>query len=188
MYWFVFSALAFGGELLIDARIPTAIYIDGQPFVQLSQPGKVEFDVADGEHKIVIMTNGYPNERTITIGKEPAHLLVGRSGISFGKAEVVVPTQSNTGLSSTIELRSTSRLPLMIYIGEEKHILAAKATKELEIAAGEHTISVRNDAGTAIFASGVIVTDGEHQVIVQLSEGRVPEVSGEGSQYLPSSR
>jgi hypothetical protein len=187
MYLFLLSSLAFSGELHIDARIPTAVYIDGQAFVELSQPGTAQFDIANGEHKLVIMTNGNPSERMVTIGDTPAQLLVGRSGISIGEAEVVVRAQAETGLSSTLELRSTSKLPLMVYIGQEKHVLPAKATKVLEVKAGQHSISVRNDSGTAIFASGAIVTDGEHRVIMQLSEGRVPEISGEGSQYLPSS-
>ena len=188
MVWILLSCLALSGELFIDARIPAAVYLDGQAFVELSQPGKAEFVVSEGDHKLVVMTNGNPTERMITIGKEPALLLVGRSGISIGEAEKPPQKKEETGLSNEVELRSTSKLPLMIYLGNDRHILAAGATKLLELLAGEHDLSIRNDAGTAIFASGTLITDGENRVIIQISEGRVPEVAGEGAEYLPANR
>jgi hypothetical protein len=188
MYWILLSGLASGGELHIDARIPAAVYLDGQAFVELSQPGTAMFVVPDGEHKLVIMTNGNPTTRMITIGLEPAQLLVGRTGITVGMAEQRPAKKPASTAINEVEFRSTSKLPLMVYIDEDRHILAAGATKLLDLQAGEHSLSVRNDSGTAIFATGTLITDGVNRIIVQFSEGRVPEVSGEGAQYLSVSQ
>jgi len=188
MHWLLLSCLAHGGELLIDARIPAAVYLDGQSFVEMSQPGKAEFTVSNGEHKLIVMTNGNPTERIINISAEPTQLLVGKSGISVGIAEVLPTKDIETAASNEIEFRSTSKLPLMVRLGEDRHILPAGATKRLDVEAGEHAITIRNDSGTAIFASGVLITDGKNRIIVQVSEGRLPEVSGKGAEYLPANQ
>ena len=184
MLLLVLSSLAFGETLLVEAKIPTALYVDGQAFVEFSRPGRAEFEVAAGEHKLVIMTNGNPTERVVNIGPTPTRLVVGRTGISLGAAETMEPSTPEAGATTTVELRSTSRLPLLITVDDERYVLAPGATKSLTIANGDHAFKVRNDAGTAIFATGTLALKGTTDVIVQLSEGRVPEVAGDGAEFF----
>ena len=184
MLVYLLCALAFGETLYIDAKIPAALYIDGQAFVEFSQPGRAEFAVAAGEHKLVIMTNGNPTERTVNFDTSATRLVIGRTGISVGEAAARPQPKEDAEGTTTVELRSTSRLPLLITLGDDRHMLAAGATKALSLNAGDHPIKVRNDAGTAIFATGTLRVHGTHEVVLQLSEGRVPEVSGDGAEFV----
>jgi hypothetical protein len=186
MIWLTYCSLALSGQLLIDARVPSALYVDSQAYVQLSQPGLAEFTVSEGEHKLIILTNGNPTERVVTFTNEPVKLLIGRTGITIGSAEVKETPSADTKQVNQVELRSTSRLPLLITIGPDRYILAAGGTKVLTISSGEHPISIRNDNGTAIFATGTLILKGSDNIVLQLSEGRVPEVTGDGVEFLSS--
>ena len=108
MLLLLLSSLAFGDTLVIDAKIPAALYIDGSAVVEFSQPGRAEFHVSSGEHKLVVMTNGNPTERIVNFADQPTTLIIGRTGISLGASEVVADTVASPGAVSAVELRSTS--------------------------------------------------------------------------------
>ena len=184
MLLLLLGSLAFAETLLIDAKIPAALYIDGQAIVEFSYPGRAEFSVAAGEHKLVIMTNGNPTERLVKFTEVPTRLVIGRTGISLGAAKVNPTKSEPTDSVTAVELRSTSRLPLMVTIDNDQHLLAAGATTAIELTPGEHSLKVRNDSGTAIFATGTLNVHGGQPVILQLSEGRVPEVAGSGAVFV----
>jgi hypothetical protein len=53
----------------------------------------------------------------------------------------------------------------------------------LPLPVGEHPMSLRSSDGTSVFARGVLTVSGGKDLVVQVTEGLMPETSGEGISF-----
>lgn len=168
------------GLLQIDARLPAEVLVDGRPLAELYQAARIELEVPAGEHTLKVYTNGNPEEIEISV---PAGgslgVLVGRTGTSIDKnvADSLVAADAPV----PIQLRMNDSIGARVTVNRERIHIEPHAQIELELPVGPHQISVRSKDGTVVWASGTLHVDGPDAVVVQLSEGRLPEVSGKGS-------
>jgi hypothetical protein len=59
-----------------------------------------------------------------------------------------------------------------------RHHLSGGDRITLTLAPGPHAMSVRSQDGTSVWAAGTLSVSGGAPVIVQIAEGRMPEVGG----------
>src|SRR5687768_9418771 len=72
-----------GGPMVVEAKVPVEIMVDGAKLAQLWYPGTAKFEIVGGKHVIRMYVDGNPQHANIEVlpGQE-THVLVGRSGIS----------------------------------------------------------------------------------------------------------
>jgi len=166
------------GSLVIDARVPVEVLVDGHKMVQLYTSGHVKLNVAPGHRRLRIYVNGTPEEHAIEILPTGAALvIVGRTGITTGQTSPAVIAQDGT--LAQIRFRSVGAVASQIRLGERRIMVQPDEIQPVEMAPGKHNISIRSSDGTAIWATGVLTLDGG-EVVIQIAEGRLPEVTGDG--------
>ena len=164
--------------LLIDAKLPAEILVDGHKLGQLWAPARVSFTVKPGAHQLRIYTHGKPNDLSIALPPgDGLTVVVGRSGLS---SEALPTDQRPTTGIVPVEFRVVGGAPAMLRFADTKHTIAQGDRLTLDLPSGTHALSVRSGDGTVIWASGRLTVEGGNQMVVQLAEGRMPEVSGEG--------
>jgi hypothetical protein len=143
---------------------------------QLWYPGTARFDIVAGAHVVRVYVDGTPRDVNVDIqpGHE-THVLVGRSGISVTKAETEAPGPVD---AVSVELRVVGGGAAQIRMDGERHHLSGGDRLTLSLSPGPHAMSVRSSDGTAIWAAGTLSLTGGAPVIVQIAEGRMPEVGG----------
>ncbi len=167
------------GRLVVEARIPFELAVDGRKLAQLFTSGRVVFDIKPGKRDIRIYTNGSPEDMVIEfMPNAETVMIVGRTGITTGQ-----PRHETSDLDidtvTQVNFRAAGTLGSQIRIDGERFTVHPDAETPMEIASGTHEISVRSVDGTAIWASGVLTLTGG-DVVVQIAEGRLPEVTGGG--------
>ncbi|MEQ1504762.1 MAG: hypothetical protein ABMB14_21165, partial [Myxococcota bacterium] len=165
-------------ELVVDAKIPVEILLEGVKLGQLYYPGEVTFRVVAGHHTVRLYTNGQPTDLPLDLTTgHPTRILVGRTGVTTGApAEGSAPAA--TGPSS-VEFRFVGGGAAQVRVEATSHPVEPGRPFTLELAPGVHPMSVRSTDGTVIWATGTLeVATG--RVVVQVTEGRMPEVSGDG--------
>lgn len=202
--WCILSLLvAYGGEVIIDAKIPAHVAVDGAVVAEIYTEGVLRLPLADGRHTLGITTGGTPSSHEIEVGGTPVVVLVGRSGTSIGAAgasaapEPVAGVEPEAGAEPApaapvgpvpVRFRTAGRARVLVQIGTRRFTIAPGAGIEVELAPGEHIVSVRNPDGTQVFARGVLTLTGGSDLVVQVAEGRVPETSGDGVAFYATSR
>lgn len=169
------------GVVLVDTRLPAEIRLDATTIAQLFQAGKLEFPATAGPHTITAIISGAPQQLEIQVpppGRR-AVVLVGRTGLT-ARAEDLPASDASI---VPVEIRTSGEDTVSVRIDDKKWELWPGRTLQLDLAPGPHSLSVRNRDGTVIWASGTLSLVGGEPVIVQLSEGRMPEVSGAGSRF-----
>jgi len=169
--------LADMGRLVIESRVPTEVLVDGHKMMQLFTSGTSMFDVRPGKRRVRVYTNGNPQDLVVEIMPTgETILIVGRTGITTGQRTAA---ENPTDAVAKISFRAAGDIASQIRLGKERFTVQPDTIYPLELAAGRHDISVRSADGTAIWASGVLTLDGG-KVVVQVAEGRLPEVTGDG--------
>lgn len=163
------------GTVHIDAKLPAEVLIDGIKLAQVFAPGKVTFDVVPGQHLLRVYTHGKPHDlpMNITAGSDLS-VVVGRTGLS---SDEVVSDTTPAGIVP-VEFRVLDGMASMIRIAGAKHTVPQGERLTVELPTGVHPISVRSSDGTIIWANGRLTLEGSDGVVVQVAEGRLPEVSG----------
>jgi hypothetical protein len=164
--------------LVVDAKLPAEILIDGHKLGQLWAPARVSFTLPPGDHLLRVYTHGEPHDLPLTLPEgDGLAVVVGRSGLTAEKlpagdhvASGIVP----------VEFRVLGGAPAMVRFADARHTIPQGDRLTLDLPVGTHTVSVRSGDGTVIWASGRLTVGGDEKVVVQLAEGRMPEVSGEG--------
>lgn len=171
------------GFLVFDAHLPAEVLVDGEPVAQLYRAARVRVEVPAGIHRVRVYTNGSPNDLEVVVpagGELP--VLVGRMGLSVDPKSkpVGAPTDVVAG-DIPVQVRMSDRTGARLLIDKKRYTVTAGKQLELQLPTGEHDLSVRSEDGTVVWATGTLKVDGPDPVIVQLSEGRLPEVSGRGA-------
>ena len=163
--------------LFVDAKVPVEVRLEGVKLGELYFPGQVRWDVSPGPHALRLYTNGNPTELPLdfVVGRE-VHVLVGRTGVSTSEQLVAAPA----GGPSTIEFRLVGQGSAQIRLDSKPTALGPGEKVSLTVPSGNHPLSVRSGDGTVIWASGNLEVGGG-PVVVLIAEGRMPEVSGQGS-------
>src|SRR5262245_4592345 len=74
--------------LVVDAKVPVEILLEGVKLGQLYFPAEVTWLVTPGPHVVRIYTNGNPTDVPIDLsGGEGTRIVVGRTGISIASPE-----------------------------------------------------------------------------------------------------
>ncbi len=176
---------ALAGEVVLHAEVPAEIAVDGQPTAQLFRAGRLHLDVPDGERRITVLVGGSPTHLRLQVdGVAATHVVVGRTGIST-RREVRVDPEAGP---ATVELRAVGREGLTVILGDRRIRLAPGDQQVLELPAGRHTAQLRSGDGLAIYATGLLDIQGPGPIVVQVSEGRAPEVVGVGGAWRPPER
>lgn len=167
------------GTLVIDAKVPTEFTVDGHKVAELLWAGEFRVQVTSGERKVRAWVAGNVRDLTVDIPPEGvAVVVVGRTGLSAGDAAPV----GDVG-PVAVEIRVVGSEPVTIRLDDQKMTVDAGESRKLTLAAGRHSLSVRNASGTVVWATGEIQVDGTSPIVLQLTEGRAPEVSGTGAFY-----
>ena len=186
MLWSLLIAIASAQGLAIDANVPVEIHVEGHPVAQLFYPAHLEMAYPAGPLHLVLVLNGNAKPLDIEIPEEgQAHLLIGRNGITTSNT---APPSAIPAGPVNVQFRVPGQESLQIRIGNERHVVQPAAKLDLSLAAGHHPIEIRNGQGTTIWARGSLHIGLGDDVIVQLSDGRTPEVVGSGSRFVPETR
>ena len=173
-----------GGILFVDAKVPTELLVDGVKLAQLWFPGEVSFRINEGPHQLRVYTYGNPSDFPITISEGvQTRVLVGRTGITLpvdaaGEAPTAATT-ADDGDTVKVEFRSVGG-GTMVRLGKERMRLANGERSQVGLAPGSYSMSVRSFDGTVVWAKGTLEVPQGGPLIVQLAEGRLPELSGGG--------
>ena len=174
-------AIAALGELAFDIRLPAEIELDGQTLVKTFGTGRYTTDAVVGAHRLRVYLNGRPHSLDIEVTDVArTTVMIGRNGLSSTNELIDLPDES--GLAS-VEFRVLGREDLTLVLGAERTRLVPGKRHRVELPVGEHEIAVRNGHGTVVWASGTLSLTQARPVVVQLTEGRMPEVSGSGSSF-----
>jgi hypothetical protein len=175
---------AAAGELIVHAEVPTELAIDGQPTAQLFRPGRLHVQAPDGDRRVTVLVNGTATHLRLVVGGAPTHLVVGRTGITTRTQ----PADEQPDGIALVELRAVGREGVRLTVGEHRFRLAPGDQQVIELPTGRYPAELRSGNGLAIFASGVLDVRGVGPIVVQVSEGRAPEVIGSGSAWRPTDK
>lgn len=172
------------GEFVADVKVPARLSIDGEIVAEVYRESLLRVPYPDGDHKLVVTTEGVPKTFPITIDPDvPVVVLVGRSGTTVGSDDPA-PRPMAVG-ESNVRFRVSGRDRLMVQVGKQRILVSPGSGVSLSLAAGEHDLSVRSPDGTTIFTRGVLTVSGGTDLVVQLAEGKLPETAGEGLTFNP---
>jgi hypothetical protein len=171
------------GQLMFDTRLPAEIRVDGHTVAQLYLGGRLTVNASIGPHEVMVLTNGTPRHVAVDVPRVgTAVVMVGRTGITTGLRDAEL---AEAGSLTPVELRVAGDQDVMVQIGDQRWRINARASKGIEVPIGVHTISVRSGNGTVVWATGTLELASAGPVVLQLAEGRMPEVSGQGSAFHP---
>lgn len=169
---------AVASTLHIDSKLAAEVLVDGVKLAQLYGPARLDLTVAPGDHLLRVYTHGQPHDLPLRLPEgEEVTVVVGRSGLS--SAAVVGASAPVSGVVP-VEFRVVGGAPAMLRFSDARHTIANGDRLTLDLPVGSHDVSIRSGDGTVIWAVGRL-TVGGGEMVVQLAEGRVPEVSGGGS-------
>lgn len=185
MWTLLFLSAAFAGEVVIDVKLPARLSLDGELVAEVYREGVLRLPVKDGPHQLVVTTGGMPSSFQVDVGPRPTVVIVGRSGISVSQddQEQVVPMGD-----AQVRFRSAHNERLMVQVGNQRVVVSAGDGILIPLPVGEYPMTVRNPDGTSIFARGMLQVRGGADLVVQISEGMLPETSGEGVAFHPGGR
>ncbi len=167
-----------GGRLVVQTKLPAEVLVDGAKLAQIWAPATVMFDIEAGPHELRVYTQGEPTNLPIVLkaGKELS-VVVGRTGITLEESAVAsAPADAAT---VPVEFRCVGA-PLQIRLDRERLQLAEGDKVSVDLAPGRHEMSVRNAAGTVMWATGTLEVQPRRGLVVQVSDGRMPELFGPG--------
>ena len=166
------------GTLVIDARVPTEVLVDGHKVMQLFTSATTELRVRPGNRRLTIYLNGTPQEHSIDIQPTGSSLvIIGRTGVTTGQRNA--PSTSDASEIAVVHFRAAGDVASQVRINGKIVKVQPQEVSPMELPSGRHDISFRSLDGTAIWATGVLSLDGG-EVVVQIAEGRLPEVVGDG--------
>jgi len=190
MWILLFAQFALAGTVVIDARVPVEVWIDGALIGELAAPAQLYVEAPTGAVAVTLLIGGQPQKETVQVpevGK--ALVIVGRTGVTTGTIEPEVAAAAAGGAaaapdpsatSSLVEFRSAAREDVLLVVGKERVTLAPGTTRKFDLTHGTTQLSLRDSSGTVVWAHGTLDVVGDG-LIVQVADGRLPEISGAGS-------
>jgi hypothetical protein len=160
--------------LTFDCKVPAEILVDGMKVGQLWFPGEATWRVSPGKHLVRVYVAGTPQDYPVELDARAARtFLVGRTGTTVSDTVAAAPVSG----PARVGLRVVGVQGAQVRIDGRREVLQAGAELALDLPPGPHALSVRSLDGTAVWSTGTLEVSGG-PVVVQISEGRVPEVSG----------
>ncbi len=174
----VVEAPAFG-HLRVDARVPVELLVDGHRLAELVLPAELRVEVPAGSRVLRAYINGTPQDMTIDVPSEGEMVvIIGRTGLTAGVAGVAAPSAPVGPV--LVEIRVVGSEPIQVRVDRQKLQVGVGDTASVTLTPGAHEVSIRNSAGTVIWATGTLDVEGTAPMILQIAEGRAPEISGPG--------
>jgi hypothetical protein len=179
-------ATAVAGEVVIDARVPAEIEVERQKWATLLRPGVVRFSASPGTLAMVVYVDGDPQPVAVTVpATGAATVLIGRSGVTGGVDVKVGAAAADAVVGpAAVEVRNSGARPVMVRVDGVAYTIDPRSPLSWSMPAGIYRFEVRDVAGRAVWARGRLQVGGG-PVVVQVSEGRFPEVSGDRSTFTP---
>lgn len=172
---------AFAGELVVDAKVPVRVAVDGELLAEVHREGVLHLPLADGLRGVVLTVAGNAQRYEVQIGDQPSRILVGRTGVTV---DAVAPAVAIPQGEATVRFRTAGKERLLVQVDRQRVLVSPGVGIALPLSTGDHAISIRNPDGTQIFARGTLIISSGGDLLVQIAEGRVPETSGEGLQFV----
>ncbi|MBX2798812.1 MAG: hypothetical protein KTR31_14145 [Myxococcales bacterium] len=166
--------------LVVDSKVPAEVLVDGQKLAQLWAPGEVAFQIIPGAHALRLYTNGDASDFPLVLaaGGE-VRVMVGRTGISLDDSADPTAASDDEAQTVPVEFRTMGR-GVQLRLDRQRITLTEGERKSVELAPGNHRLSVRSQDGTVIWANGTLEVQRGASLVVQVAEGRMPELSGSG--------
>lgn len=169
------------GWLKVDARVPTELYVDGHLVAELVYPAELRLSVPAGQRALRAWVHGSARNLSVDVPVEgEANVLVGRTGVTAGSPTAAAPQVTGP---AEVQVRVVGDDAVQVRIGHERWQVGPGEVVRLTLAQGAHDLSVRNLAGTVIWATGLLDVGGP--MVLHIAEGRAIEVSGPGG-FHPS--
>lgn len=182
MHWFLLASAAMAGNLVVEAKVPVEVWVADRMIGELAQPAELHVDAEPGPTKVVLMVGGEPTTLEVDVPAEgSARVLVGRTGITTGQQ--AAPERGDAA-AHRVEFRSSASEALVLVVADDRHTLSPRETLALDLPPGKHPLSLRNQNGTVVWAHGTLIVDGAG-LVVQLADGRMPEIAGSGGSFTP---
>lgn len=180
--WWLSPCVAFAGQVLVHAEVPVDVFDHDVPLARLYVPSTVSLELPVGERELKLWVDGKPHVVAFVIPPTgPVVLVVGEGGIS-----VPAHPPDVVGVApGPIEFRVVGKVPVTLMLDDQRLRLQPGDVYRVDLRDGRHTLGVRDASGTVIWARGSLELSGPRAVVVQLGEGRMPEVAGSGGLYVP---
>jgi hypothetical protein len=184
LYLAICTSLA--GELVLDAKVPAALTVDGLVQAQLYYPGRLAVSVDAGEREVVVTVAGKPTPFTLVFGEQDRQvILAGRTGITVGEVKQMATVDAAAAVPVQVQLRATGPAPVMVQIGRERFVVDPRNQVNVELTSGEHPMRILSIDGMMVYARGTVVIGTGQDMVIHVKEGSVPEVAGEGLVFRP---
>jgi hypothetical protein len=185
MLLFITAALA--AEIIVDAKVPITLRVDGVTAAELRLPGSARVEVPAGDHRIVLVAGTEEHDWTVSlVDGTPVHLMAGRGGVSMSLPD---PGEAPVAAGpSDVRFVVVGPVALMVFIDRQRVLVEPGAGRLVPVAVGQHEVSVRSADGAEVYARGVLRVDGGAGLMVQLAEGRLPETNGAGVTFVAGNR
>lgn len=181
--WFILCVtVALGGDVVVDAHVPTDVFMGETALARMFVPSVLTLPMAAGRQELKFWIDGSPHPIFIDVPEQGAiTVLVGKSGITSNAQAVP------EGAIGPVEFRVTGKQAVMLVVDDLRYHLGPQDALKIDLADGTHHMDVRDAMGTVIWARGSFTVNDPRGVVVQVSEGRMPEVGGSGGAFLPDS-
>lgn len=179
--WTCFVAAALAGELVVDALVPVEIRQGQQTLAQLYFPAQLHLEADPGKTSLIFVVNGTPVPIDVDIPAEGSTVVVvGRTGITTGQrlADAAPPP--------SFEIRATGDTAVTVVLDGQRIAMRPGESRIVPNQTALHQIGLRDSTGTVVWAHGTLVITGVGPHVVQVSEGRLPVVSGIGGRFDPT--
>lgn len=165
------------GTVVVDARLAAEISDGGQKLAQLYVPGIYTVTLPAGHRSLYVWIGGVPTEVPVDVPVGgTVRVVVGRNGTT---TSMEAPREAIAGMVH-LELHAVDA-PIQVRLGNQREVIRAGEQVALDLPSGSLPFTVRSPDGTAIWANGTLDLRVGEPVIVVMSEGRLPEVSGDGA-------
>jgi hypothetical protein len=171
------------GEIVIQTRLPVEVVLDDAHLATLLAAGELIVPAEAGPHKLTLWVGGNPRDIQLDV-PSTGHVAVavGRAGVT---TDVLPDAQPDPATPAVVALRCTGVETLQVVLGTERYTLDPGVNTTVSLAAGKYPLSLRNDAGTVVWADGTLVLEPGGTVVVHVADGRAPEVLGRGGVFRP---
>lgn len=181
--WFILCVtVALGGDVVVDAHVPTDVFQGDTALARMFVPSVLTLPMAAGRQELKFWIDGDPHPVFVDVPEEGSiTVLVGKNGITSNAQALP------QGAIGPVEFRVMGKEAVMLVLDDHRYYLGPQDALKLDLSDGRHHLDLRDSNGTVIWARGELTVNDPRGVVVQVSEGRMPEVGGSGGAFLPDS-
>lgn len=179
------SALpAFAGDVVIDVRLPARVSLGGEILADMYQPGVLRVERPEGQHALVVAVQGEPSRALLDVPEQGVvRALVTHEGITSTRP-VRAKKAPDDAVPLQLDVHALGSSRLMLVADGKRHEVGPASPISVELAVGDHPITVRSHDGGVVYSRGVLRIRTGGEGLLQLVEGAAPRVSGEGVDFV----